>query len=351
MPSIGPVRFKKLATVFGGLAAAWRAPMAAFEQAGFEPAVTAEIVRLRQEINPEREMEKLAAEQVSVARPDDDDYPKLLKEIYSPPALLFYRGVLPKPDSFTVAIVGTRKCTPYGQMITERIAGDLARNNITIISGLAFGIDSIAHRATLDAGGITLAVLGCGIERSNVYPTRNRYLAEQIIGRGGCVLSEYPLGTPAWKSNFPQRNRIISGLSLGTLVVEAPIRSGALITAANALEQNREVFAVPGNVTNPAAEGANNLIKMGARLVMSATDILDALNLKQAVEFTTAREIVPEGPEEEKILVHLAGEPVHVDELVNLTDLPIQIINTTLALMEMKGKIKHLGSMKYVRAR
>lgn len=351
IPSIGPLRWQKLLKGFPNLEQAWNAPLWQLGQAGLEEHIIAEIVRLRQEINLDEEMAKLEKEQVRIITILDEDYPKLLKEIYSPPPLLFYRGQLPADKEFLLAVVGTRKPSTYGQHVTRTLSRDLAQSGLTIVSGLALGIDSLAHSAALESSGKTLAVLGCGIERANIYPASNRYLGEKIVAQGSGIISEHPLGTPPLKHHFPRRNRIISGISLGTLVVEAPFKSGALLTAQLALEQNREVFAVPGNITSAYSAGANNLIKMGARVVTSADDILETLNLQKAAEYLAASAIVPETEEEVKILEFLEREPVHVDELARSTGLPIQIINATLTLMEMKGKIKNLGNMNYVVSR
>ena len=351
IPSIGPQRFNKLIKAFDNLEQAWQAPILKLEQSGLEDNVIAEIIRIRAEINLEQELEKLEKEKVSVITIADEKYPKLLKEIYSPPPLIYYRGELPKDEDFLLAIVGTRKFSQYGKQVTEMITADLAQNKITIVSGLALGIDSIAHNTTLEVNGKTIAVLGCGIEKTNIYPSSNRFLAEKLIQQGGCIISEHPIGTPPLKQHFPRRNRLISGLSLGTLVIEAPEKSGALITARNSLEQDREVFAVPGNITSTNSQGVNSLIKMGAHLVSNAEDILDVLNLKQATEYLEASEIVPDSKEEAQILEHLTREPIHVDELTRLTNLSVQVINSTLTLMEMKGRVKHLGGMKYVLAR
>ena len=231
------------------------------------------------------------------------------------------------------------------------IVRDLASQGITIVSGLALGIDAIAHQACLEVNGKTIAVLGCGIEKQNIYPVHNRILSEKILNSGGCVLSEHPIGTAPYKHHFPQRNRIISGLSIGTLIVEAAEKSGALITAQHALDQNREVFAVPGTITSKTSFGTNNLIKMGAHPVTSAQDILDALNLKQATDYLSAKEITADSADEAKILEYLSFEPIHADELTRLTKMPTSAINATLTLMEMKGKIKHIGAMKYALAR
>lgn len=351
IPSIGPKRFHGLLDYFPNLETAWQAPLLELSKAGLEESIVAEVVRARQTMDLDNELARLDKEGVKIVTVQDDDYPALLKEIYGPPPLLYYRGELPKAEEFLLAVVGTRKPTPYGQQITQTLVSALAESGLTIVSGLAFGIDSIAHGATLLAHGQTIAVLGCGIERSNIYPVSNRHLAERILAGNGCIISEHSLGTPPLKHHFPRRNRIISGLSLGTLIIEAPIKSGALITATFALEQNREVFSVPGNITSLNSSGTNNLIKMGAKLITEANDILDALNLRQASAFRQTASVVPDTAEEAQILTNLSREPRHVDDLTRLTNLSIQTINATLTLMEMKGKVRHLGAMKYVLAR
>ncbi|OJI07640.1 DNA protecting protein DprA [bacterium CG10_46_32] len=351
LSNIGPVRFSKLRKSFPSLEEAWRAPISTLKELGFTEAAIAECIRVRGEINLEQELEKLEKEQISIVTIDDEEYPTLLKEIYYPPFLLYYRGTLPKHEDYLLAIVGSRKYSTYGKQMAQRLAGDLSRNGLTIVSGLALGIDGITHQATLEANGKTIGVLGCGIERSNMYPSSNRILGERMIEHGGCVISEHPIGTPPFKSNFPRRNRIIAGISLGTLVIEAAEKSGALITANYALEQNREVFSVPGNATSESSIGTNNLIKQGARAVTDASEILESLNLKQATEYLSAQKIIPENPEEEAILAHLTHEPLYIDELTALTKLPITVINATLTIMEMKGKVKNLGAMKYVLTR
>jgi DNA processing protein len=351
IPSIGPARFKKIEQAFASLEEAWHAPMTRLEQLGLGPTTIAEFIRLRQEINLDEELEKLEKEQVSVLTQKDESYPALLKEIYDAPYLLFYRGTLPKPDEYLLAVVGSRKYSSYGKQMVTSLVRELAQSGLTIVSGLALGIDGLAHEATLDARGTTLGVLGCGVERASLYPATNRILGERVISSGGCIISEHPIGTPPLRHHFPRRNRIISGLCLGTLVIEAAEKSGALITAQQALEQNREVFAVPGNVTSQTSVGTNGLLKMGARPVLDAQDVLDALNLKQATDYMAAKVIKADSEDEAKLLEHLTQEPLHIDELIRLTNLQAHAINAALTLMEMKGKVRHLGAMNYVLAR
>jgi len=347
----GPVRFKKLLKHFSDLEAAFKASIAELNRAGIENNIAEEFVAARQEIIPDKLMTDLDEAGVKVVTVNDSRYPKLLAQIYDPPAILYYRGELNGPDEFSVAVVGARKYSSYGRQVVEQIVRDLVNNNLTIVSGLALGIDSIAHETALAANGRTIAVLGSGLGKQNIYPAQNRYLADKIAAQDGLIFSEFPLGTLPLKHHFPQRNRLISGLSLATLIIEASEKSGSLITATHALEQNREVFAVPGNIFSPLSAGANNLIKLGARVITGAKDIIEALNLVQAASFIENKIVIPESAEEEKILSTLSYEPKHVDDLVRLTKLDTSVINSTLIIMEMKGKVKNLGGMQYVLAR
>ncbi|MFA4833670.1 MAG: DNA-processing protein DprA [Patescibacteria group bacterium] len=351
----GPIRFKKLLKYFyprdAGLKNAFRAGLPELLKAGLEENIAEEFIAARREIDPDRLAARLVEEDIKVMMIADKSYPALLGEIYNPPPLIYYKGKLDLKNDFTLAVVGTRKFTSYGQQITDYIVKELVGNGLTIISGLALGIDSLAHSATLAAKGKTIAVLGSGLDRQNLYPSQNRYLADKIIAADGAVISELPLGTPPLRHNFPQRNRLISGLCLGTLVIEAGEKSGALITASYALEQNREVFAVPGSIYSPASAGPNKLIKEGAKVVTSASDIIETLNLTQATAYISAKIIMPEGENEKKIISLLSFEPIHIDELVRASGLDTATANSTLVIMEMKGMIKNLGGMYYILAR
>jgi len=350
-PKFGPTRLKKIKKHFPSWENAFHASATGLMQAGIDYNLAQEFTAARQNINPEQILEQLDQENIKVITIEDNNYPKLLAEIYDPPQLLYYKGKLENQDEFALAVVGTRKYTNYGKQATEQIVKDLARNNLTIVSGLALGIDALAHQATLEVNGRTVAVLGSGLDKQNVYPSANRYLADKIIASDGAIISEFPLGTPPLKHHFPQRNRLISGLSLGSLIIEAGEKSGALITARHSLEQNREVFALPGSIYSPTSIGPNQLIKMGAKVVTKATDIMETLDLVQVKEFISNKKIIPESAEEERVLEHLAHEPIHVNELIRLTKLSTDIINSTLTLMEMKGMIRNLGNMQYVLAR
>jgi DNA processing protein len=262
--------------------------------------------------------------------------------------VLYVKGDILDEDQWAVAVVGTRGATVYGKEAARQIAGDLARNRITIVSGLARGIDSEAHRAALDAGGRTMAVLGSGVDI--IYPAESRKLAQAAVEQGALV-SEYALGTQPEASNFPPRNRIISGLSLGVVIVEAGERSGALITADFALEQGREVFAVPGNIFRKKSMGTNKLIQQGAKPVLSVEDILEELNLTMVSQHEEVRAVVPENETEATLLEYITADPVHVDEIGRQSGLPIAQVSSTLALMELKGMVRQVGGMNYVLAR
>jgi len=293
-------------------------------------------------------MEKLEHYGVRVLTYHDEEYPARLKEIYDYPPLIYIRGSLLPEDEWCLAVVGTRRDTVYGRQVTEEIVADLARSRITIVSGLAKGIDSIAHRAALEAGGRSIAVFACGLD--SVYPAENLELARNIM-QHGALISEYPLGTRPKADNFPRRNRIMSGLSLGVLVVEAGETSGAMITAHLALEQDREVFAIPGSILSPASQGTNQLIQEGAKLVCDYTDILEELNLMTVAHQIEMKELIPPSETESLLLKQLSAEPTHIDEVCRGSGLPMSTVSSTLAMMELKGMVKQMGAMNYVLAR
>ena len=346
----GSQRFKKMLRRFSSPEEAFKASAGQLIRCGLEDKLVEEFAVWREKIQPEREWAKLAAEGMTIITLKDAAYPKLLREIHNPPALLYVKGKLTAEDEFAVGVVGTRKISPYGRQVTPEIVRDLANSRLTVVSGLALGTDTLAHREALKCGGRTLAVLGSGINQQSVYPPANRGLAADIVKSGGALISENPFGTPPLKQNFPHRNRLIAGLSLGVLVVEAPAKSGALITAKFALEQNREIFAVPGSIYNPNSIGPNNLIKMGAKPATSAADILDGLSLTQAASFMENKRMIPDTREEAILLKYLGREPLHIDELKKICELDIAVIGGTLTMMEMKGKVRHLGGMYYVLA-
>jgi DNA processing protein len=277
----------------------------------------------------------------------DKSYPNNLKQIYDPPALLYVRGDLQAKDDLAISMVGSRLSSSYGRMITERIAGDMARHGVTIVSGMARGIDSAAHRGALSAGGRTIAVLGCGVDI--VYPPENRRLFEEITAHGA-VISEFPMSTPPEGTNFPRRNRIISGLSLGVVVVQADSRSGSLITAGLALEQNRDVFAVPGNVGMARSRGTNRLIKQGAKLVESADDILEEILPRfqhQGLEPTDVKPSLED--EEERVFRIIEDEPAHIDSIIAQTGMDASRVSAILLQLELKGLVQQLPGKRFAK--
>ena len=273
----------------------------------------------------------------------DKNYPKLLKEIEDSPEVLYYRGeIFPEENCF--AVVGTRMASAYGKQVALEIAGDLAEAGLTIVSGMAPGIDTFVHQATLERKGRTIAVLGTGLDEKSIYPQSNLKLAKKILETGGCLISEYPPGTPGSKFTFPNRNRIISGLSLGVLVVEAKQKSGALITAHHAFEQKRKVFAIPGSIHSLNSKGCHYLIKKGAKLVENANDILKELNLP---ELTSPGLMRGETEEENLILGVLKEGVLDIDKIIEKTKLSASKVASTLAVLEIKGKVRNLGGNIY----
>ena len=348
IPGIGRAKFSMMEEYFGDMERAWHASAKELQTAGLDNRSTDAIIAKRTRISLDDEMEKLERYKVKALTWKDEEYPSRLKEIYDLPPVLYIRGSLSPEDDWSIAVVGTRRPTYYGREVTEQIAGDLARNKITIVSGLARGIDATAHRAALDAGGRTIAIFGCGLDV--VYPSDHVKLARQIIERGALV-SEFPLGTRPKAENFPRRNRIMSGLSLGVLVVEARDKSGALITVGWALEQNREVFAVPGSILSPTSRGPNRLIQEGAKLVSDSYDILEELNLTVVAQQLEMTEQIPATDTESLIMKYLSSEPTHIDEVGRQCGLPIATVSSTLAMMELKGLVRQVGGMNYTLTR
>ncbi|MFC1933139.1 DNA-processing protein DprA [Chloroflexota bacterium] len=348
IPGIGRVRFAQLENYFGNLENAWQATSTELKHSGLDNGSIRAITSWRPKISLEAEMEKLDRYHVKVFTCHDQDYPSRLKEIYDYPPLLYLRGSLLPDDEWCLAVVGTRRATVYGRQVTEEIVADLARSKITIVSGLAKGIDSVAHHSAVEAGGRSIAIFACGLDI--VYPAENAELARRIMQKGA-LISEYPLGTKPKAEHFPRRNRIMSGLSLGVLVVEAGETSGAIITANMALEQNREVFAIPGSILSPTSRGTNHLIQEGAKLVRDYTDILEELNLTAVAQQIEMKEVIPPSDTESLLLKQLGAEPTHIDEVCRSSGLPISTVSSTLAMMEFKGLVKQVGAMNYALAR
>ncbi|MBI2098888.1 DNA-protecting protein DprA [Candidatus Uhrbacteria bacterium] len=345
---IGAVRLARLRRAFGDPEEVFRASRHELTAAGLEEKAANIFLEKRKNINISEFEEKLNAEKINILLPEDPGYPALLREIPDLPQILFLRGSL-SSLRFPLAVVGTRKMTPYGKRAAEEITAPLAAAKISIFSGLALGIDTVAHRAALRAAGHTVAVLGSGCDSASIYPASNQNLAKEIIDKGGAIISEYPPGSLSFKSHFPVRNRIIAGATLGTLVVEADLDSGSLITARAALDYNREVFAVPGNIMAETSRGSNNLLKMGARLVTGSEDIASILGVN--MEIHVSPPLIPAGPEEAALMLSLRHDSRHIDELSRESGLDISTVSATLTLLEMRGAVRHMGGMHYALSR
>ncbi|MFA6421887.1 MAG: DNA-processing protein DprA [Candidatus Buchananbacteria bacterium] len=346
---VGPQTFFKLLNYFSNLEEAWKTNNADLIAAGIKESLAQEIIIEKNKIDPDAELEILGKEKVGVILYNDEDYPPLLKQIYSPPPLIFYRGDFNCLKKNCLAIVGARKNTFYGQQTLEKLIPTLINYNLTIVSGLAIGVDCIAHQFCLKNNGTTAGVLGSGVDKNSVYPVSNRQIGEKIIDSGGCLLSEYGPGTMPNKQSFPLRNRIISGLSLGTLIIEAGETSGSLITAKYAVEQNREVFSIPGNIFSSQSKGTNNLIKQGAKLVNSADDILDELNIAQISQIKEEKGKVNLSAEEKLIMDLMSHEPIHIDKISQLCRIKINALLSLMITMELKGIIKDAGGQNYIK--
>ena len=363
-PGLGPTKARKLVEHFGSAEAVFRASLTELESTGIQ-AVSAQSLATGKSAELAREeIARAAAADITMVSLDDPSYPPRLKEIYDPPLILRVRGnseVLTKPG---IAMVGTRHPTPYGSGMAERLACDLAAQGLVIISGMARGVDTSSHRGAISAKGKTIAVFGTGVDV--IYPKENSRLAEQILALGGALISEFPLGTFAAPQNFPIRNRIISGMSVGVLVVEAAEYSGTRITARCALEQNRDVFAVPGNVTNKNSWGPNTLIKQGAKLVATWEDVWEDLPAEVRLALTPPASPESQGassaslfpdqglpPHEKRILSLLkADETTHIDEIVEKleNDLSSSEIFAALFELELAGKIRQMPGKNFVKS-
>lgn len=392
-----PARAKQAVAHFGTPEQVWRASLIDLQAFGYTEQGAQRLVQERGKINPAKEMDRIQRSGAQIITMGDAAYPPSLRSLDDAPPLLYMRGTLHDTDTLALAMVGTRTATRYGLDAAHYFALELARAGVTIISGLAQGIDAAAHRGALEAKGRTLALLGNGIDV--VYPREHDRLTQHII-ENGALLSEYPLGTPPIASNFPRRNRLISGLAQAVLVVEAPEHSGALLTANAALEQGRDVFAVPGLIFNPSSVGANRLIQDGAKLVMSSTDILEEFGFdvgreasvpkpsgKHAAPSTTRAKVerkaadpakrqkpaveVPASPLSDPDLAELRGQederasvndlpeserlvykrlssvPIHIDEIIRDLQLSVSEVSVALTMLELKGLAENMGAMQY----
>ncbi len=380
-PGIGPKRFARLREHFGTPEAVWGAGRAELLQVeGLSETLVDAFLAYRGKADPEREIERLWEKGVKALCLGSSDYPGSLAAIFDPPPVLYIKGEIRLADAVAIAIVGTRNPTTYGRAVADQLSQSLAREGLTVVSGLARGIDTISHRGALKVGGRTIAVLGCGLDIA--YPPENASLMTEIAA-AGAVVTPYPLGTRPEAGNFPARNRIISGLSLGTVVVEANEKSGALITADYALEQNKEVFAVPGSIISPASDGANRLIQQGAKLVGSVRDILDefpflfggagaapvaaaaaggassaaantagsaSIPAAPAVPLVAVPLVPPDlSPDELAVLERVTPEPVHIDEIIGALTISPAEVAATLMFLELKGHVQRQPGQLFCR--
>ncbi len=349
VPQIGPVKVHRLLEHFGDLAVAWSASADELAAAGLDRRALENLLAVRGKLDLDAEVERVARAGVRVLVEDDPAFPRLLSVIPNSPFAIYVKGEIRPEDDWAIAIVGTRRASAYGREVTRQLVADLVRNHLTIVSGLARGIDAEAHRAALDNGGRTLAVLGSGVDV--IYPPEHVKLAQAIVEHGA-LISEYPLGTQPEACNFPPRNRIISGLTRGSVIVEGDDNTGARITIEDALEQDRETFAVPGSIFRRESNGPNGMIQRGeAKLITCAADILEELDLTMIEEQHQARMVLGENETEEALLKYLSSDPIHIDELGRETGLPMATVSSTLALMELKGLVRQIGGMNYVVAR
>ena len=383
VPRLGAVRFRLLESHFSGeLGQAWRAPSRELRAAGVGRGVAQAIVAARESVDPNDELERLAKAGVAALTWHDPQYPRRLKETADAPPVLYARGILrPDADEVSLAVVGTRRPTDYGRRITTDLCAALARRGVVVVSGLAVGIDATAHQAAVNAGGRTIAVLGNGLD--TVYPRENRGLAERILAEGGAVVSEFALGARPEAANFPRRNRIISGITRGTLITEAGETSGTRWTVYHALEQNREIFCVPGSVYSDASRLTNRLIREGAKLVSEVSDILVEIGLDDVARQAplglaetgqpaaaadnndgngldpTVPDVVndrvqwepptaePLDPDEADLFRHITTEPTHIDDLARASSRPIAEVSGLLTMLELKGLVRPAGTMHY----
>lgn len=344
--TFGSERTRKLLQRCRSAERAWSAGANVMARAGFQAKTIAELTQKRATLDPDEAWQKLKEAGVGLVSLDDERYPPLLKEIYSPPLALYARGKIELLQSPIMAVVGTRAPSSYGRGVLPAFVETLAAAGLTIASGLAQGIDALAHRAALEAGGNTLAVLGSGLDQ--IFPKINEPLAKAILEQGGLIISEYPLGMPPLKQHFPARNRIIAGLSLGVFVVESREPGGSLITAQHGLESGREIFALPGPVGRATSAGTNRLIQQGAKLVRHGQDILEELALPAATaELRSALENL--NAEEQNVLQILETEPLHIDTIIKKAKLKPAQANALLTALELKGAVRNNGGNIYER--
>jgi DNA processing protein len=353
IPGVGSSTFRRLIKFFGSPSAVLNASLKELAMVrGLTPSVCQSIIDHKESIEIDEELRLIEKYNCNIITIEDQTYPSALRAIHDPPPLLYIKGELTQADSNSIAIVGTRNASPYGKMASEKLSNQLASRGITVVSGLAHGIDTYAHNGALSAGGRTIAVMGNGLDV--VYPSENAKLFDAIVN-SGAVISELSMGTQPRRGMFPQRNRLISGISLGTLVVEASRQSGALITADLALEQGREVFAIPGPIYSEESKGTNWLIKQGAKLVDSIEDILEELpshTFQQTDDIIKNEDAIMEyqlSDDEEALWKVIGSSPIHIDDISRQSGLPIFKVCSVLVMLELKGLVQQLSGKMFIR--
>lgn len=341
----GPARTQLLLKYFKSAEKVWRASEHELSEIGLKKDTLNNFLTHRKKFNFNAYFDTLKKKEIGCVTIDDKDYPKNLLGLDDAPLVLYYRGNIDSFNENAVAMVGSRKISSYGREVATRFATEFAHYNVTVVSGLAFGIDIASHKAALDAGGNCIAVLASSVD--NITPKSNVWLGEKIIGLGGLVVSEYPMGTEVQKGFFPFRNRIISGLSKAVIVVEGMEKSGTLHTASHAAKQGREVFAVPGQITSPLSGAPHYLIKNGSSIAFSVKDVLDELNMQLKINIKTIEKIMPSDELEEKILGVLESEEKHSDEIARELKLSASKVSAKLTMMELKGLVKNIGAGEY----
>ncbi len=344
---LGPVKLSRLLKIFKNPESIWKASSSELKKTGLNNKDSKNLLKQREEIDPEILLNKLKRHKIDYLTLTDSDYPDLLKEIYDPPPVIYYKGRIEIfNEAPAVAMVGSRRSTPYGRKVATRMAYELSKHDIIVVSGLARGIDTAAHQGILNNEGKTAAVLGSGLDY--IYPPENRDLFKEIQN-DGVVISEFPPGTRPLPGNFPRRNRIISGLCLGVVVVEAPEKSGSLITANLAPEQGREVMAVPGNIDRSRSRGTNDLIKKGAKIVTDVEDILEELFIYNEVQEDKNATIYPHLNEDENKIISIIQDngEIHINEIIKISGIKAAKVNTLLLKLELKGIIDRGVGKKY----
>lgn len=341
----GPARTRLLISYFGSAKDAWSASCKSLVEIGLKERTVEKFLGYRKSFNFTAYFNRLKKLSIQYVTINDSGYPENLTDIANSPVILYYIGKLAKGDRNAVAIVGSRKMSSYGREVTEKFASSLASMGVVIVSGLALGIDAVAHKACVEVSGRGLVVLASGLD--TISPLTNKWIAQAVVKHGGAIVSEYPLGHPPLRTSFPSRNRIISGLSRAVVVVEGARKSGTLLTASAAADQGRPVFAVPGQITSPLSVAPHFLLQAGAKLTTSVTDILEELDFQLKVDRDEVEKVMPSSKGEKKIVEILSNEPLHLDEIARISTLKVSDVSARLTVMELKGLVKNIGNGVY----